>query len=69
MGKLKGSRVLQALILKIFFTGLPKDPFFFGVITTLQVPLVLSLIAQVVLVALMLQEPVMVCLPLLALML
>lgn len=36
---------------------------------TLQVPLVLSLIAQVVLVALMLQEPVMVCLPLLALML
>jgi len=60
MGRLKGSRVLQALILKIFFTGLPREPFFIGVITTLQVPLVLSLMLHVVLPLLILQEPLVV---------
>ena len=44
----------------VFFTGLPRDPFFFGVIVTLQVPLVLSLMAQVVLPLLILQVPLVV---------
>ena len=44
----------------IFFTGLPREPFFFGVIVTLQVPLVLSLIAHVALPLLILQEPLVV---------
>ena len=44
----------------VFFTGIPKDPFFFGVIVTLQVPLVLSLMMQVVLPLLILQVPLVV---------
>jgi hypothetical protein len=44
----------------VFFTGLPKDPFFFGVIVTLHVPLVLSLIAHVALPRLILQVPLVV---------
>ena len=44
----------------VFFTGLPSEPFFFGVITTLHVPLVLSLMAQVVLPRLILQVPLVV---------
>ena len=31
----------------VFFTGLPREPFFFGVIVTLQTPVVLSLIKHV----------------------
>ena len=42
--------------LTVFFTGLPSEPFFFGVIVTLQVPLVLSLMMQVVLPLLILQR-------------
>ena len=46
--------------MKIFFTGLPREPFFFGVIVTLQVPLVLSLMLHVVLPFLILQVPLVV---------
>ena len=41
----------------VFFKGLPNNPFFFGVIVTLQVPLVLSLMAQVALPLVILQVP------------
>ena len=44
----------------VFFKGLPNNPFFFGVIVTLHVPLVLSLIAHVALPFLILQEPLVV---------
>ena len=44
----------------VFFKGLPNNPFFFGVIVTLQVPLVLSLMMQVVLPLLILQVPLVV---------
>ncbi len=44
----------------VFFTGIPKEPFFFGVIVTLHVPLVLNLMMQVVLPRLILQVPLVV---------
>ena len=44
----------------IFFAGLPREPFFFGVIVTLHVPLVLSLMMHVALPLLILQEPLVV---------
>ena len=59
-GIARGGSNRQALILKIFFTGIPKEPFFIGVIVTLQVPLVLSLMLHVVLPLLILQEPLVV---------
>jgi hypothetical protein len=44
----------------VFFNGLPKDPRFFGVMATLHVPLVLSLMLQVALPLLILQVPLVV---------
>ena len=44
----------------VFFKGLPKDPRFFGVMATLHVPLVLSLMMHVALPLLILQEPLVV---------